>query len=151
MTPRFSIRFPSSKPKPQSPGESSPDKARGDKTKRLGEVAGGTAAGCAAVCCCCPFTLMNFLVLAVFKVPACLCKKAKRRRRLKKKKKMQALLSPGPSCSRNDLCIETLERKVRGGDGRDDAGIEAVDLEKEMWDRFFATGFWRSPSQSSRV
>ncbi|EEF46529.1 conserved hypothetical protein [Ricinus communis] len=127
------------------------------KTKRVGEVAGGTAAECAAVCCCCPCALMNLLVLAIFKMPACLCKKAKKRRSLRKKRK-QALLAPSGS---NDLCIEKLEREVRaavekqkgngGDDGDDDhdGENEAVDLEKEMWDRFYATGFWRSPSQRS--
>lgn len=24
---------------------------------------------------------------------------------------------------------------------------EVIQLEKEMWDRFYGTGFWRSPSQ----
>ncbi|CAN1770150.1 hypothetical protein LINPERHAP1_LOCUS11523 [Linum perenne] len=54
--------------------------------KRIGEVAGGAAAECAAVCCCCPCTLMNIVVMAIYKVPACLCRKAKKRRqRLRRK------------------------------------------------------------------
>lgn len=33
-------------------------------------------------------------------------------------------------------------------DGEDDDGVrEAADFETEMWDRFYGTGFWRTPSQ----
>ncbi|CAN1133864.1 hypothetical protein LINPERPRIM_LOCUS16441 [Linum perenne] len=36
-------------------------------------------------------------------------------------------------------------RKIRGGGGG--GGEEMVELEKEMWETFYGTGFWRSPSQ----
>lgn len=50
------------------------------------EVAGGTAADCAAVCCCCPCGILNLLLLAVVKLPAEMCRQAF----LKQKKKMKA-------------------------------------------------------------
>ncbi|KAJ9178653.1 hypothetical protein P3X46_010520 [Hevea brasiliensis] len=130
---------------------------RGDrsmKIKRFGEVAGGTAAECTAVCCCCPCTVMNILVLAIYKMPACICRRARERHRVMKRQQQTLLVHAG----RNDLCREELEREVQavaekqkpcGGGDDDDGKTEAVDLEKEMWDRFYATGFWRSPSQRS--
>ena len=36
---------------------------------------------------------------------------------------------------------------ARRGADQDDGCTEAVDMENEMWDRFYGTGFWRSPSQ----
>lgn len=52
--------------------------------RKVGEVAGGAAAECAAICCCCPCAVVKFVVLAVYRVPAAVCKKAwkqsKRRR-----------------------------------------------------------------------
>ncbi|KAK3204166.1 hypothetical protein Dsin_018212 [Dipteronia sinensis] len=51
------------------------------KGNKFGKVACGTAMKCSAVCCCCLFTMMNLLVLAVYKVHAGLCKKAWRRQR----------------------------------------------------------------------
>ncbi|KAL4576846.1 hypothetical protein LXL04_012946 [Taraxacum kok-saghyz] len=65
-----------------------PEECSSRGSHRLAEVAGGTTAECAAVVCCFPCTVVHFLVLAVYKVPAGLCRKAlrkKRRRRLKKK------------------------------------------------------------------
>ncbi|KAJ4825269.1 hypothetical protein Tsubulata_048304 [Turnera subulata] len=136
------------------------------KKKALGEVAGGTAAECAAVCCCCPCALMDLLVLAVVKVPAGLCKKAKRRRRQMRKKKRrqhQPLLAEEPTSSVGGVSREDLEREVRefvenwkkkgsgGGDDEDgddkESEDETLNLEREMWAQFCATGFWRSPSQ----
>ena len=51
---------------------------------QIAEVAGGTAAECAAVCCCCPCGLMNLLYLAIYKVPSTLCRRALRRNHRKK-------------------------------------------------------------------
>ncbi|XP_037496634.1 uncharacterized protein LOC119369048 [Jatropha curcas] len=127
---------------------------KSSKSKRFGEVVGGTAAECAAVCCCCPCTLMNLLVLTIFKMPACLCRKV--RNRLRKKKRREGLLAP---TNNNTIRREELERELKavtekqksvdGGDN-DDGKTEALDLEKEMWDQFYASGFWRSPSQRQR-
>ncbi|KAL3535999.1 hypothetical protein ACH5RR_004460, partial [Cinchona calisaya] len=67
-------------------------------SKRVAEVLGGTAAECAAICCCCPCGLVNLLVLAVYKVPAGLCRKALRKKRQRRRKLMmnnkEGLLPP---------------------------------------------------------
>ncbi|TXG73499.1 hypothetical protein EZV62_002078 [Acer yangbiense] len=116
-----------------------------NKGKKFGEVVGGTAAECAAVCCCCPFTVMNLLILAVYKVPAGLCKKAwrkqRKRQRMGKKRKQVGGLLMGPTggvdgAQKQELLVVEKNDK--------DAELE---LEKEMWDQFRGTGFWRSPSQ----
>jgi hypothetical protein len=104
---------------------------------------------------------MNLLVLAVYKVPAGLCRKAwKQRKRhrlikMKNQKHMTTGLLPhrpgsavvGPTCAE----LEAEMKRPIGVEDEDedmgDGGTDAVDLEKEMWDRFFAGGFWRSPSQ----
>lgn len=137
------------------PVESTPRKNK----KRFGEMAGGTAAECAAVCCCCPCALMDFLVLAVVKVPAGLCKKARRRQcKMRKKKRQQSLLVEPRACagpvpgsgSREELereIREFLEKGKKGCDDGDGESDEALDVQKEMWGRFWGTGFWRSPSQ----
>ncbi|XVF05048.1 hypothetical protein REPUB_Repub05bG0137500 [Reevesia pubescens] len=119
--------------------------------KKVGEVVGVTAADCAVVCCCCPCSVLELLVLGLYTVPTGLCKKAwKRRKRKCLMKKNQGSLGPakcGPT--RAELEAE-LDRMVGKGDDDHDGSTGAIDLEKEMWDRFYATGFWRSPSHVSR-
>ncbi|XP_057976109.1 uncharacterized protein LOC131163529 [Malania oleifera] len=114
---------------------------------RFAEVAGGTTAECAAICCCCPCGLVNLLVLAVYKVPAELCRKAlrkKRRRRLIKK----GVLPQRRCCVDPELHNHSPPHAAAEKAGKmDESEKEAMDLEKEMWDRFYNTGFWRSPSQ----
>ncbi|KAM0978037.1 hypothetical protein ACFX2I_013973 [Malus domestica] len=135
-------------------------------TARFAEVVGGTTADCAAVCCCCPWGLVNLLVLAIYKVPAGLC------RRVLKKKRRQRLIKKGLLQPRNRKCscgfagselqfhpmglqcmaeINNRSQKVADDESCDK---DVMQLEKEMWDRFYSTGFWRSPSQrepSSKV
>ncbi|KAI3748322.1 hypothetical protein L6452_11318 [Arctium lappa] len=124
---------------------------------RIAEVAGGTTAECAAVVCCFPCTVVNFLVLAVYKVPAGLCRKAlrkKRRRRLLKK----GLLIPNASSvndisSTHRISIDGREFLLHSAGGERflmqsmDADEELMELENEMWEKFYGTGFWRSLSQ----
>ncbi|KAJ4724695.1 Pollen preferential protein [Melia azedarach] len=118
--------------------------------KKFGELAGGTTAECAAVCCCCPCTVMNLLVLAVYRVPAGLCKKAwrkqrKRHRILKRKQVGGLLIAPtigGPNAE--EKVAQTEELLVAANSEENE---KAAELEKEMWDRFHGAGFWRSPSQ----
>ncbi|CAK7329257.1 unnamed protein product [Dovyalis caffra] len=134
-------------------GEGREKNSERTKTHSFGEMAGGTAAGCAAVCCCCPCTVINLLVLAVYKVPVCLCKKAKIRQRLmrKKKQKERSLLSPtGRGGSREEELEEERETVEKGeccDHHNHDGETAAADLDKEMLDQFYGTGFWRSPSQ----
>lgn len=124
--------------------------------RRVGEVAGNATAECAAVCCCMPCAVMDVVVLAAYKVPAGLVKKAmhKRKRQLlsQKKKKNDTLLDHGPTTSFDDLHyglglgpVSTLEEHLAKEEAEEQ--IEASKLEEEMWAQFNGTGFWRSVSQ----
>ncbi|XP_059296147.1 uncharacterized protein LOC132049392 [Lycium ferocissimum] len=126
---------------------------------RFAEVAGGTTAECAAVACCCPCGIVNLLVLAVYKVPAGLCRKAlrkNRRNRLMKKGLLPASAAKGHcSCDEVELIhtypISSPIAVVGGGGNLESDDKDAVELEKEMWDKFYGAGFWRSPSQRSEI
>ncbi|KAK9289730.1 hypothetical protein L1049_007889 [Liquidambar formosana] len=124
---------------------------------RFAEVAGGTTAECAAVCCCCPCGLVNLLVLAVYKLPAGLCRRAlrkKRRQRLMKKGLLQQRRRCSCGCEEIELQIHpVLAQPVPENKPAkwDESEKEVMELEKEMWDRFYSTGFWRSPSQRSNA
>ncbi|XP_073116243.1 uncharacterized protein [Elaeis guineensis] len=127
---------------------------------RLAEVAGGTAAGCAAVCCCCPCGLANLLVLMVVRLPAVLCQRA-----LKARTKRRAVIKK-PKDGRFGSKQDGSGGRVRAGN-EEGVGLhgavavavageawpakpppaEATEMEKEMWAKFCAAGFWRSPSQ----
>ncbi|OWM79018.1 uncharacterized protein LOC116195406 [Punica granatum] len=121
---------------------------------RFAEVAGGTTAECAAIWCCCPCGIMNLIVLAVYKVPAGLCRRALRRKRRQRLIK-QGLLSPKGSRlssrfeEREDALVHpiTLSDLLEANKSAREVEMEVAQLEKEMWERFYGTGFWRSPSQ----
>ncbi|KAK9734645.1 hypothetical protein RND81_04G154300 [Saponaria officinalis] len=112
----------------------------------VGEVAGETTAGICVVCCCCPCVLFECLILAVYKVPA----NVVRRTRLMIKKKNNKLRGAHPSqqvvgstdeLSDDDwLEFEKIQVSI-------DGSADAVELDKQMWDRFKDAGFWRTPSQ----
>ncbi|KAL6976497.1 hypothetical protein U1Q18_025288 [Sarracenia purpurea var. burkii] len=139
----------------------SPAKAKEDK-RGVGEVAGGTAAECAAIFCCCPCTVMNLLVLAVYKVPTGLCRKAwkkkKKRQKLKKKKvllqqqhqqqQQQQSAKIGPPSMSDSSEIEKSDVDDAGSDR---STSTADDFESEMWDLFHGAGFWRSASQREEL
>ncbi|KAF5204768.1 Pollen preferential protein [Thalictrum thalictroides] len=118
---------------------------------RFAEVVGGTTAECAAVCCCCPCGIVNLLVLAVYKLPAGLCRKALKKKR--RKRLMDAGLFPRKKtctcgCQETEFQIHPVSVdmiEVENAKKLNDK--EVMELEKEMWDKFYATGFWRSPSQ----
>ncbi|KAJ8534081.1 hypothetical protein K7X08_007405 [Anisodus acutangulus] len=118
---------------------------------RFAELAGGTTAECAAVACCCPCGIVNLLVLAVYKVPAGLCRKAfrkNRRNRLMKKGILPAAAKGHCSCDEMELHTYPISSPIAVvGGGETDK--DALELEKEMWDKFYGAGFWRSPSQRS--
>ncbi|CAA3015826.1 Hypothetical predicted protein [Olea europaea subsp. europaea] len=124
----------------------------GVRKVRLAELAGGTAAECAAVCCCCPCGLVNLLVLAVYKLPAGLCRKALRRKR-RRRLIEQGLLPPRPcGCDENDLHVRPISgpaAMVNALESNSDKDV--IELEKEMWDKFYTAGFWRSSSQRSEM
>ncbi|CAL1372267.1 unnamed protein product [Linum trigynum] len=143
---------------------------------RFGELAGGTTAECAAIACCCPCGLANLLFLTIYKVPVGLCRKALRRKRRQHLMKKGLLLPRARrcqcGCDNTEVQIHPIHgdpqsfdlqmmmgmhledfddaddgdvlRKLRSGGG---GGEEMMKLEKEMWETFYDTGFWRSPSQ----
>ncbi|KAI3799439.1 hypothetical protein L1987_34737 [Smallanthus sonchifolius] len=127
-----------------------PDERSSRGSHRLAEVAGGTTAECAAVVCCCPCTVVHFIVLAVYKVPAGLYRKAlkkKRRRRLLKK---GLVIQNGRG--RGDINSTAHRISIDGASERFvtksiDADDEFFELENEMWEKFYGTGFFRSLSQ----
>ncbi|XWS66545.1 hypothetical protein CRYUN_Cryun05aG0208900 [Craigia yunnanensis] len=121
---------------------------------KFGEFCGGTTADCAAICCCCPCGIVNLLVLAIYKVPAELCRRAlrhKRRRKLQKKGLLQPRKHLGHfGCDDIELQIHPvvcLEDFFLDVEVSEEAEKAVVELEKEMRQRFYGTGFWRSPSQ----
>ncbi|KAK4783404.1 hypothetical protein SAY86_007778 [Trapa natans] len=115
---------------------------------RLGEVAGGATAECVAVCCCCPCVVADLLVLAVYRLPAGLCRRALRKRR---QRRMSKQIKGGGRCScrceENEArtrsmvrAEELLESKMKMEWSR-----EMEELEAEMLKNFYNSGFWRSP------
>ncbi|XP_058106751.1 uncharacterized protein LOC131250149 [Magnolia sinica] len=104
------------------------------------EVAGGTTAECAVVVCCCPCTVVDLLVLAVVKLPAGLCRRALRK---KVHKRRIGLLQP-KRFEDEDMYVGMC---VTAGTWPEKSPATAVsEMEEEMWNTFFNTGFWRSPS-----
>ncbi|XP_031092726.1 uncharacterized protein LOC115997321 [Ipomoea triloba] len=151
MTKRVSLRSALSAREPLlNPGRDSSSGPEGVRRARFAEVAGGTTADIAAVCCCCPCGLVNLVVLAVYKLPAGICRKAirsKRRRRLMKSGDWPVRHC---SCADSELQIHTITSPSAVAAALE-SDKEVVELEKEMWDRFYGAGFWRSPSQRSEV
>ncbi|MED6168488.1 hypothetical protein PIB30_011916 [Stylosanthes scabra] len=124
---------------------------------KLGEVVGGAT----AVCCCFPVGLANVMFLAIYKVPASLCKQAlqkrKQRRRLRQAKK-EGLYPPNRcytyafdeefgakfyGVGEEDLVKKFNDERLE----EERVDKEVVELEKEMWETFYGTGFWRSCSK----
>ncbi|RZB86328.1 hypothetical protein D0Y65_026399 [Glycine soja] len=131
-------------------------------TRVMGEAVGGTA----AVCCCFSFGLANIMYLAMYKVPAMLCQKALRRKRRSRRllllqtREEAAAVPSRPRCTCgccDDIISAGRVYPLCSNDGGDVAVLrsrssvekdkEVVELEKEMWERFYGSGFWRSPSQ----
>lgn len=140
---------------------------------RLGEAVGGTA----AVCCCCPCALANIVYLAIYKVPAILCHKALKKTRQRRRRRIQSsssseegMLPPKPkpksrctcgccddigvrvhpTCSDDDEDVDVYVGVKSESLGVEEEDKEVVELEKEMWETFYGTGFWRSSSQRNR-
>ncbi|XP_047318782.1 uncharacterized protein LOC124922099 [Impatiens glandulifera] len=139
---------------------------------RVGELAGGATADCAAIWCCCPCMTVNLLVLAVYKVPSAICRKAWRKQRSRmlknKKKKMLAQKQQEDedqehededeernhrdnihhhhrttSLDEDQLDIDKLESSMRSKELTE----EDIEFERQMWGQFKGTGFFRSHSQ----
>ncbi|KFK38537.1 hypothetical protein AALP_AA3G126800 [Arabis alpina] len=147
------------------------------------EFCGGTTASCAAVWCCCPCGLVNLLVLAIYKVPKGICRRALRNRRRKHLVK-NGMLPPLPIDGKteriqrvfqnSEFAIHPLDSNDVSDDDDDDDFLDlkyigksttaakeeeigddddaaVLALEKEMWNRFYGAGFWRSPSQRESI
>lgn len=131
---------------------------------RLGEAVGGTA----AVCCCAPCAVANIVYLAIYKVPATLCIRALRKRKQRHRIRIQAsgegMLPVKRRCTCG-CCDDIVGARVHptcsdddekyGGVKSESFGVQEEDkdvaeLEKEMWDTFYGTGFWRSSSQRNK-
>ncbi|KAK7396795.1 hypothetical protein VNO78_17954 [Psophocarpus tetragonolobus] len=129
----------------------------GKMATRVGEVVGGTAAECVAVCCCIPCGVANFLLLAFYKIPAGLCRRMLKKRRHRKmlkedlRKPTRLHCSCGccddvhssriyPMCANDAFDVKRLHAPDPDND------VHTMALEKEMWDQFYSTGFWRSSS-----
>ncbi|KAG2305841.1 hypothetical protein Bca52824_025589 [Brassica carinata] len=144
------------------------------------EFCGGTTASCAAVCCCCPCGLVNLLVLAIYKVPRGICRRAlriRRRRQLVKNRIFPPLPADGRVFQNSEFAVHPVDSNEGSDEEEDDddfldlkyfgksaaGGVTTVEvesdeddeavlaLEKEMWNRFYGAGFWRSPSQRESV
>ncbi|CAL0333938.1 unnamed protein product [Lupinus luteus] len=131
------------------------------RTRRVGEMAGGTAAECAAVCCCCPCAMVHFAVLALYTVPKGLLKKAVMKKRSKRQRSLEENTNNNKNKNKNNVVVFSQQKQQRivNIDNVILVGpttveeymakevTEAVALENEMWARFAGTGFWRSESQ----
>ncbi|KAL1545623.1 hypothetical protein AAHA92_22323 [Salvia divinorum] len=127
----------------------------GMRRVRVAEMAGGATADCAAVVCCCPCGVLNLAVLAVYKVPAGLCRKALRKQRHRRLMKKGILQPRGYGCD-DDYYFFQLQSDCSSDNSVATAfkslpsdNAEVIELEKEMLSKFYGTGFWRSPSQKS--
>lgn len=124
----------------------------GSRKRVVGEVVGGTAAECAAICCCCPCGIVNLLVLAVYKVPAGLCRKVLRRKRTQKVKRQGFLQPRKCGCHDYDLVqVHPLSEFLSTVNAVETDDKDVIELEKEMWNKFYSAGFWRSPSQKNEL
>lgn len=132
---------------------SSPHARHGNR--RFNEVAGGTTADIAAVACA-PLGIADLVLLAVYKVPTGLCRKAIRQKRRRRLMKKGSLLLP--LVRHDQMCdcgyCDGMESEFLTEDPvimaeameKDD---DMMQLEKEMWDKFHGAGFWRSNSSGA--
>ncbi|XP_077226246.1 uncharacterized protein LOC143859418 [Tasmannia lanceolata] len=143
MTLQIILRSPASLNSPDLPPRRQPLLSK--NSPRFAEVAGGTAAECAAICCCFPCGLLNLLVLAVVKLPAGLCRRAlkKKSRKNQRSKSKIALLTP----KRSDDSELQIQQTVSADMLLPGMSPVLSDMELEMWAQLYGTGFWRNPSE----
>ncbi|CAM8930252.1 unnamed protein product [Rhodiola kirilowii] len=114
---------------------------------RFAEVAGGIAADCAVICCCFPCGILNLAILVLYTLPAGLCrrmlrKKQRQKQRLFKKGQVPRRRSCACGCEGGGLPDSQAYAVTRVNEEK-----EVMRFEKEMWDSFYSSGFWRSHSQ----
>ncbi|KAL8550287.1 hypothetical protein ACS0TY_008925 [Phlomoides rotata] len=119
----------------------------------MAEVAGGTTADYAVVCCYCPCGLVNHFVLAVYKVPTGLFWKALRRKHHRRLMKKGGLPPRRCGCDEEFFKLYPVASHTSMVSALESLpeDQEVIELEKEMWDKFYGAGFWRSPSQRRRM
>ncbi|XP_051184342.1 uncharacterized protein [Lolium perenne] len=140
---------------------------RRERQPRCGEAAAGTAAGCAAVCCCIPFAVVELVVLAAVRAPAALCQRTirsqrsrRRAARARRMKEMEDLILAADASPRTVAAVRAKHAALVAEEEQGwchwpskpaaaaaEKEVELAEEEKEVWARFNATGFWRSPSQ----
>ncbi|CAL9116068.1 unnamed protein product [Musa textilis] len=153
-----------SPPTPAVPAAAFPETRRGTLIikepekpgARLAEVAGSTAAGCAALCCC-PCGVAN-LIVAVLKLPAGLVRRW-RRRCPRGAKTKPSIWRPEVDAFYDDDDDDDYSLYLGGFPLASSSSEEPwpakspspefAELEKEMLAKFYGTGFWRSLSQRS--
>ncbi|KAG6587694.1 hypothetical protein SDJN02_15386, partial [Cucurbita argyrosperma subsp. argyrosperma] len=128
------------------------EKSDASRDKRqFAELAGGSAADCTIICCCCPWTVMNLVIFAVYRMPLGLCRKAMNRRKRHRRLKRKCLIQQRKAVSQEfeDASVEPALESFEATKQANDAahGEDMNKLEEEMWGRFNQTGFWRSSSQ----
>ncbi|KAL6508429.1 hypothetical protein OROHE_021562 [Orobanche hederae] len=134
--------------------ESSDCSSRGGvRNARIAEVAGGTTAECAAVCCCCPCGLVNLLVLGVCRLPAGLYRKALRKKRRRRLLKMGMMPPRECGCDEKELQIHCVAPPAAMVSVLEltPGNEEVAELDKEMTEKFYEGGFWRSSSSRNEI
>lgn len=123
--------------------------------RRFHSVAGGTTADITAVACA-PLGIADLVVLAVYKVPTGLCRKAMRQKRRRRLMKKGSLLLPLAGHDQTCDCgyCDGMESDIQTGDPvimaeAMEKDEDMMQLEKEMWDKFYGAGFWRSSSSKA--
>ncbi|KAL1196937.1 hypothetical protein V5N11_024737 [Cardamine amara subsp. amara] len=118
------------------------------------ECCGGMTAGCAVLWCCGPCSVVNLVVLVVYKIPRGLCRRV-RRKRLERKELIKVgskQFAVHPLESKDEYGLDKLASMIdlmEDEEEEDEEEDEAlIALEKEMWNRFDSGGFWRSLSQA---
>ncbi|KAA3465165.1 hypothetical protein EPI10_000366 [Gossypium australe] len=81
----------------------------------------------------------------MYKIPAGLCRRAIRQRQRRKLVK-KGLIQPWDHRGCEGLQIHPVEEIFPVVNGSEETEKAVNELEKEMWQRFYGTGFWRSPS-----
>jgi hypothetical protein len=92
--------------------------------------------------------MVEVVVLATVRAPAALCRKAAHARRGVAGRRRSA--SAGQAAEMYELLVDdggVAEAAAFAEDMPLPAAEGSVELEKEMWAKFYGAGFWRSPSQ----
>ncbi|XP_073131431.1 uncharacterized protein [Henckelia pumila] len=91
---------------------------------------------------------IHLVILALYRLPTGLCKKAWRRRKrhalLKNKKKRMNSMEKENQRKDNSFGFYTYDSD---GDEESTDQSDAVEWDSEVWDHFYGYGFWRSASQ----